>query len=410
MTRLAWFSCPSGIAGDMALGALLDAGAPLSAVAEAVGRLGLGDRIRLGAEPVQRNGLAATRAVVDVEHGEHDGPGHDGHDHDGHRPWAEIDARLAAAGLDARVEARARSTFRLLAEEEGRLHGVAPEAVEFHEVGSLDAIADVVGVCAALEALGIDEVWASPVAVGAGTARSAHGVLPVPAPATAALLARAGAPSYGVDIGVELATPTGAALLAALARGFGPQPAMLVDAIGYGAGGRELPGRPNVVQVLVGTASGARAQVLGGGPGQRAVELCANVDDATGETLAHAVARLLAAGAFDAWVTPIVMKKGRPGATVHALVEPSLAEPVAAVLVAETGTLGLRAVAVERWPQLRTETVVDVAGVAIRVKLGAGRAKVEHDDAVVAAARLELPLREVLRRAETAAAAFEAHR
>jgi uncharacterized protein (TIGR00299 family) protein len=386
VTTVAWFHPFSGIAGDMALGALLDAGADRDAVLDMLARLPIPDGIAITA--VQRCGIGATRVAVPDE------PGHE------HRPFAAVCALLDAAELPVRVHRRAMAVFQCLADVEGRIHGVAPAEVEFHEVGSLDAIVDVVGACAALEVLGVDEVRSAPVALGLGTVRGAHGVLPNPAPAVVALLAAAGAPTAGVDVPFELTTPTGAALLAALATNFGPLPAMTPVAVGYGAGGRDLDGRPNVVQVVIGTATVAP---LLASPGQPVTLIEVNVDDATGEVLAHAVASLLDAGAHDAWITPILMKKGRPANTVSVLAEPALAAGLAALLCAETGSLGVRATMLERWPRSRTEAVVQVEGEAIRVKVGSGRVKVEHDDAAAAARRVGLPLREVLSRAEAAA-------
>jgi uncharacterized protein (TIGR00299 family) protein len=315
-----------------------------------------------------------------------------------HRPYGEVRRLLDGAGLPERVHARAVAVFERLAAVEGRIHDVEAAHVEFHEVGSIDAIVDIVGTCAALDSLGIDEIRASSVAVGTGTVRGSHGVLPNPAPAVVALLAEAGAPTYGVEIPLELTTPTGAALLAALANGFGALPAMTPEAVGYGAGTRDIDGRPNVVQVVIGTATVTTA--VGREPGQPVVQLDVNVDDATGETLAHAVAALLDAGAHDAWVTPIVMKKGRPAHTVSALVDPALVSPVATVLTAETGSLGVRAQTMQRWPLARRDGTVTIDGETMRVKIGAGRVKVEHDDASAAARRLGRPLREIIARAE----------
>jgi uncharacterized protein (TIGR00299 family) protein len=384
----AWFHCFSGIAGDMAFGALLDAGADRAVVFDLLDRLPRPDAITI--EAVQRGGIGATRVVVPNE------PDHQ------HRPYRDILKLLAAAELPDRVYERAVAVFDRLAVVEGGIHGVAPADVEFHEVGALDAIVDVVGTCAALEALGVDDVHASAVAVGSGTVRSAHGILPNPAPAVVALLAAAGAPTHGVDIALELTTPTGAALLAGLATRFGPLPAMTPDAVGYGAGSRDVDGRPNVVQVVIGTATPAPPTAVGGEPGQPVTLLEVNVDDATGETLAHAVAALLDAGAHDAWITPIVMKKGRPAHTVSVLADPALVADLAAALSVETGSLGVRAQRLERWPRARTDEAVTVDGERIRIKVGAGRVKVEYDDAAAAARRLGRPLPEVVARAETA--------
>ena len=386
MTRTAWIHCFSGVAGDMVLGSLLDAGAEVDAVRAIVARLPV-DGWTLGTEPVLRGGIAATRAVVAT-------PGEGHH----HRTWRDVRELLASAGLPPRVHDRAHAAFAALAAAEAALHRTSADDVHFHEVGALDAIVDVVGTCAALEVLGIDDVVVSPVATGHGTVAAAHGQLPVPAPATLRLLE--GVPVVGLDVDVELATPTGAALVRTLASSFGPLPAMTITASGYGAGGRELEGRPNVVQVVVGERAELTAHAT---PGQPVVLLEANVDDVTGEVLAHTIARLLAVGAHDAWVTPIVMKKGRPAHTVSALADPSRAAEVAATLTAETGTLGVRGSTLERWPAARTVEVVDVDGQPVRVKVSDGRVKAEHDDAVAAAEALGLPLRQVLARAESLA-------
>jgi len=381
VTRLGWFHCFSGIAGDMALGALVDAGADGDQVVELVERLPVGGW-KLEFEPVLRCGIAATKARVHAE------------DTTVHRTAGNITAMIEEAGLPERVARRSLATFHALAEVEGRLHNRPPSQVHFHEVGALDSIVDVVGTCAALEVLGIDEVHASSVATGTGMVRSAHGLIPVPAPATVGLLA--GAPTHGTDVPFELTTPTGAALLAATACGWGAMPAMAIAASGFGAGDRDLDGQPNATQVVVGEATVADQ------PGQPVAVLEVNVDDATGEALAHAVERCLEAGAHDAWVTPIVMKKGRPAHVVSALCDPARMGEVAAVLTAETGSLGVRGHTIERWPAARSLDEVEVLGERIAMKVTAGRAKPEHDDAARAARLLGLPLREVVSLAEEA--------
>jgi uncharacterized protein (TIGR00299 family) protein len=386
--NLAWFHCFNGVAGDMALGALLDAGADLGEVRAIVARLPV-TGWSLDAERVQRNGIAATRALVDAP------------EQSRHRPAGEIIAMVRTASLPPRVQARALRTVTLLADVEGRIHGVDAADVELHEVGGLDAIVDVVATCAALEVLDLARVCSSPVATGMGTVRGAHGLLPNPAPAVVALMAAVGAPIHGVEVPVELATPTGVALLAALVEEWGPLPAMVPSAVGYGAGSRDMPDRPNVVQVVIGAAVDAAPRAST--PGQPVVLLEANVDDATGEQLAHAGAALLDAGAHDAWVTPIVMKKGRPAHVVSALCDVARRAPVAEVMVTTTGTLGLRGRTIERWPQHRHERAVDVLGQRVRVKVTEHRVKVEHDDAAAAASALCLSLREVVSRAEAAA-------
>jgi uncharacterized protein (TIGR00299 family) protein len=310
---------------------------------------------------------------------------------------------LDEADLPGRVRSRAQAVFDALAAAEGAVHGVDPADVEFHEVGSVDAIVDVVGIAAALEALDIDEVAAGPVATGRGTTTSAHGTLPNPPPAVARLLTSRAMPVVGIDTDLELATPTGVAVLAALAVSFGALPGMTVSAVGYGAGRADTAGRPNVVQVIVGEMpSDEPAATL---PGTPAVQLEVNVDDVTGEVIAHTIAALLSAGAFDAWATPIVMKKGRPAHVVSAICDPALVEPISTVLLGETGSLGIRATTVARWPQQRVEASVNVDGYDIGIKVAAnGRVKVEYDDAVRAARALGRPLREVLAEAERRAA------
>ena len=387
MARAAWFHCFSGIAGDMALGALFDAGADESLVRKALATLPV-DGWTLTVTPTQRGGIRAMRAEVVTE------------DTDEHRRAAEILELLRGCDLDARVTERALAVFGRLAAVEGKLHGVEPDDVEFHEVGSVDAIIDIVGVCAALESLDIDEVHASAVAQGRGMVTTAHGLLPVPAPATLSLLM--GVPSYGLDIPFELTTPTGAAILSALARGFGTMPALTLAAIGHGAGARNLEARPNVTQVVIGELT--ETDTLG--VGLPAMQLEVNVDDATGEMLAHTIAQLLEAGAHDAWITPVIMKKGRPAHTVHVLCDPARASALAQVLTSETGSLGVRSANVERWPQHRDDAVIEVEGQPIRVKLGVGRVKVEQDDAAAAAWALGLPLREIMSRAEAAGRAL----
>ena len=385
MTTVAWFHCFAGIAGDMALGSLLDAGADVEQVVGLLQRLPL-TGWTLETHPVQRGGIAATRVEVRApETGVVRTHGH-------------IVGLVEEARLPDRVRDRALATFDALAEVEGRLHRRHPSQVHFHEVGGMDAIVDVVGTCAALEVLDVDRIQASAVATGTGMVRSAHGVLPNPAPAVIELLQ--GAPTYGREVTAELTTPTGAALLAGLASGFGPLPAMTISSTGFGAGTRDLEGLPNMTQVVVGTLADEPDATTRAG--QPVVELSANVDDATGETLAHALAALLDAGAHDAWVVPVLMKKGRPGHVVNALCDVALVEQVAGVLTRETGSLGVRGHVLERWPSSRKTGEVEIDGLPVRVKVSPGRVKAEHDDVARVARRTGLPVREVAFRAEAA--------
>ncbi len=324
------------------------------------------------AEPVLRSGIAATKVHVRTE------------ETSVVRTASHISALVEEARLPDRVRRRALAVFGALAEAEGRLHRRPPEQVHFHEVGGLDAIVDVVGTCAALEVLEVDLVAASTVATGTGMIRGRPRPAPQPRPAVVELLSAVRAPTIDLDVGVELTTPTGAALLAALATSFGPMPAMVIERSGFGAGTRELDERPNATQVVLGQTAEELAA------GQPVMLLEANVDDATGEVLAHTVSALLAAGAHDAWITPILMKKGRPAHTISALADVALAAQIAAVLTAETGSLGVRGVSLERWPAPRRSDVVEVAGMPIRVKVSPGRVKVEHDDAARVAGRAGL--------------------
>lgn len=388
MTRVAWWHCFAGIAGDMALGSLVDAGADLEGIVEVLRGLPI-EGWHVSAEPVLRAGVAATQVAVEAE------------ETGVVRTHAHIAGLLTEARLPERVRRRALATFSALADVEGRLHRRPPSQVHFHELGGIDAIVDIVGTCTALEILGIDEIYASPVATGTGMIRSSHGALPNPAPAVVELLR--GAPTYGRDLQVELTTPTGAALLAALTVGWGPMPPMMVEVSGFGAGSRDIDGLPNVTQVIVGQATfagGAAFESLVT-TGHPSVLVEANLDDVTGEVLAHTVLELLAAGAHDAWITPMIMKKGRPAHVVSALCDPALADQVVRVLMAETGTLGVRGQTVTRWLARRQRDEVEVDGYPVRVKVSPGRVKAEYDDVARVARVVGRPIREITWRAES---------
>ena len=384
--RLAWFHPFAGIAGDMALGALIDAGADWAQVERLLDRLPVGgwaveisatERGDIGAVKVE----VATRGRQIV------------------RTHAHIVGIIEEARLPDRVRDRALAVFSALAAAEGRIHRRPESTIHFHEVGGIDAIVDIVGTCAALEILDIDEVASGPVAVGLGMIRSGHGLLPNPAPAVGELLK--GAPTHGRQVGVELTTPTGAAILAALVGPglWGPLPAMTIEATGFGAGTSDLGDLPNVTQVILGTEVALSDAMAGGQP---AALIEANLDDATGETLAWTIAALLEAGARDAWVTPVVAKKGRPAHVVSALADVALVDQVAACLAAETGTIGLRISTVHRHPSPRHTETVDVNGMPVRVKVSPNRAKAEHDDAARVARLTRRPLRLVTEEAEQA--------
>jgi pyridinium-3,5-bisthiocarboxylic acid mononucleotide nickel chelatase len=377
---VAWFHCFAGIAGDMALGSLIDAGADIDEVRALLDRLDL-PGWNLQVEEGLRGGIACSRVIVagdDVVV----------------RTHAAIAALIEEAALPTRVAERALAVFRSLAEVESVLHRRPVDQVHFHEVGGHDAVVDIVGTAAALEVLDVDVVTASAIATGTGTIRSAHGWLPNPAPATVRLLR--GIPTYGRDVQIELTTPTGAALLATLSTSFGPMPDMTITTSGFGGGAGEMDELPNCTQVVV----GRRSEVAEVGSGQAALLLETNLDDATGEQLGHAVAAALDAGAFDAWISPVIMKKGRPGHVLHVLTDAVRIDVLRAEIERITGTLGVRATAVERWPVARTLDEVVIDGMTVRMKVAAGRAKPEFDDVARVAAKTGAPLHEVSSRAE----------
>ncbi len=378
---IAWFHCFSGITGDTALGALIDAGADVDEVRALCDRLPV-DGWEIEAEPVLRGGLASTLVRVREQTSTIV------------RTGAHITALVEEARLPERVRHRAASVFTALFDAQRKLHRRSPDQIHFHEVGSLRAVIRVVGACAALEVLGIEEVHSSAVAHGQGMVRGRQGLMPLPAPTTVELLRDV--PTHGVELQAELTSPTGAALLAALSSGWGPMPSMVVAASGFGAGPREITDRPFATQVVLGSRTAELA------PGQPVTLLEANLDDATGETLSHAVAALLDAGAHDAWLTPIVMAKGRPAYALSAVVDTALADQVASVMVSETGTQAIRGQRMERWPAARLDDEVDVEGRRVRVRVSAGRVKVEHADAARAAQHIGIPVRDVVSLAEEA--------
>jgi uncharacterized protein (TIGR00299 family) protein len=386
-----WVDASSGASGDMLLGALLGAGVPLDALQESVSAVSP-EPVTLRAETVTRGGFAATRCHVEVDDSVH------------HRTWRDIRSLLLAADLVGGVRDRAVAVFERLAVAEATVHGSDPLDVSFHEVGALDAIADVVGVCAGFAALADPEVVVSPVAVGSGSVRGAHGTLPVPPPAVAELLRSV--PSYAGPPGapaMELCTPTGAALLTTFATGWGPQPAMTVGSIGVGAGGRDPEGHANVLRLFV----GAPAEHVPDG----AVLLESNVDDLDPRVWPQVIATLLDAGASDAWLTPILMKKGRPAHTLSVLVPAERAALVRTTIFRHTSAIGLRETALDKHALDREMAAVDVDGQPVAVKLARDdgvlvNAMPEYDDVVRAAAALGRPVSDVLADALAASRAF----
>ncbi|MEW5736155.1 MAG: nickel pincer cofactor biosynthesis protein LarC [Thermodesulfobacteriota bacterium] len=325
---IAYFDCVSGVSGDMCLGALLHLGAPLSVLEEGLSRLGI-PGLSVSEKIVSKHGVAARKVTVyDTGH-HHHGP--EAHHHGRH--LSEILGLIERADLPSRVKERASRVFSRLAEAEAKVHETSVEEVHFHEVGAVDAIADVVGTAILLEHHGVDRVAASPIPLGTGFVRCAHGTIPVPAPAVVELLS--GVPCYGTGIAAELATPTGAAIVSSLSGSFGPPPAMRITSVGYGAGERDLAERPNVLRVILGKEE-PRYEA------DRVNVLTANLDDMSGERFGFVLERLMAAGALDVALVPCTMKKSRPGVVLTVLCEPGLVPVLSELIFTETTTIGMR--------------------------------------------------------------------
>jgi uncharacterized protein (TIGR00299 family) protein len=392
MTRLAWWDCAAGASGDMFLGALVGAGAPVSTLQAAVDAVAT-EPVLLSVGEVTRGGLAATKVDVAVPRTSVV------------RTWASVRDLLHSADLPEPVRETALAAFGALATAEGAAHRTSPEEVPFHEVGGLDAIADIVGAAAGLHALGIEVAAASTVTLGSGMVRTSHGLLPVPTPAVVALLAAVGAPVSSGPAPYEMCTPTGAALLAATVTRWGGLPPMRVEATGAGAGTRDLDEIPNALRLLVGTTVADAAE-----PAAGMLTLEANIDDLEPRLWPAVLGRLLEAGAADAWLTPILMKKGRPAFTLAVLVEPALADAVRRVVFTETTTIGLREARVDRRALHREVTAVTVGGRTIRVKTArldgvVVNAVPEYEDVAAVAAVLGRPVKAVLAAAAAAAVA-----
>ena len=326
-----------------------------------------------------------------------------------HRSWRDVREIVEAAGLADGPRERALDAFGRLARAEGLIHGVPPDEVHFHEVGSLDAIGDIIGVCVAAASLGADEIVCSPLPTSRGFVRAAHGRLPLPAPATLEILREAGAPLVPLEAGAELVTPTGAALVAALATRFGPFPAMVPRQIGYGAGTRDPEDVPNLVRVVLGETSSA--------PHEHAKPIYlieANIDDLSPELVPDAAAAATSAGAVDVWTVPAQMKKGRPGIVMSALARPPERDAVAESLLRHTSTLGVRIAQFDRWELERDFITVAVSGGDVRVKRGWLDGELvnlapEHDDCLAAAERIGRPVQAVWASALAAANEEGAH-
>jgi pyridinium-3,5-bisthiocarboxylic acid mononucleotide nickel chelatase len=394
MNRVLYLDCFAGASGDMLLGALIDLGVPIEELRRALGSLGLDEGFSIDAGRVVRAGVSAAKFRVQEPAG-----ASDSHPH---RHLSGIEKLIQRSDLSPVARGRASALFRRLAEAEAAIHETPIETVHLHEVGALDSIIDIVGAVHAFEYLGVEDVVASPLNVGGGTVECAHGTFPVPAPATARLLA--GVPVYSTGPQMELVTPTGALLVSDYARSFGPLPAMTIERIGYGAGDREIPGFPNVLRALVGerAASSARARPWGAdGPHHaRVVEIRCEIDDLNPQVLGALMPRLLEAGAFDVFYAPVQMKKHRPGTLVTILADPSVRERVLDLLFRETTTIGVR------WQEMARECL-ERSIVHVSTPLGEVRFKVasrhgevvnatpEFDDCARIAAARGIPVKDV---------------
>jgi uncharacterized protein (TIGR00299 family) protein len=423
--KTAHFDCFAGISGDMALGALIDAGADVEALRAGLATLPL-PAWELRARKVTRHGFAATDvevvvggqpagdapaiAAADAPGGHHDHPHAHRHDegHDHPHPHAaegaheslprvpsrgldEIRAIIRASGLPEVVRQRGDAVFLRLAEAEARVHNVSVETVHFHEVGAVDSIIDILGTVFALRLLGVEQVTASDLPTGRGFIQSAHGLLPVPAPATAELLK--GIPVRSLDVEGELVTPTGAALMSCLARSFGPLPAMRPEATGYGAGKRTFP-FPNLLRVFIGESVDGPAEAV------EVAVLEANIDDMSPQLYEHVMELLADAGALDVYVQPVLMKKNRPAQVLSVLCEPAATTRLAGILLRETTTLGIRESRHARRCLQRELRVVDTPYGEVRVKVGwfGGQAVTlspEYEDCRSIARKTGVPLKEV---------------
>jgi uncharacterized protein (TIGR00299 family) protein len=422
MARLVYFDCFSGISGDMVLGAFLDAGLPFEELKRALGSLAV-PGYEITAARVLRAGVSATRFAVDEkrvlaaasplhqthgqqthshDHESHDhahvhqhehSHGHESHGHNGHnhRTLPEIFRLIDGSALSSSGRDRAKALFQRLGEAEADVHQTPIDRVHLHEVGALDSIIDIVGAVFALEWAGADRIVCSPLNVGSGMVESAHGLFPVPAPATLKLLGDA--PVYGGTVEKEMVTPTGALIATSYAASFGPIPPLSIEQVGYGAGARDNPGTPNVLRILIGRTADASAS-------DRVVMIECEIDDMNPQLFGSAMERLYAAGALEVFYVPVQMKKNRPGTLLTVMARPELKSALAEIVFRETTTLGLRFYEVDREVLQREIVRVDTPVGAIRFKLGSRAGRVvnavpEFDDCLSIATAKNLSVKDV---------------
>jgi hypothetical protein len=380
--KVCYLECFSGISGDMLLGALVDAGVDADILRQEIAKLGI-EGIEVHFERCSRSNIAATNLTVQVAH-----------DHS-HRSLSKIEQIITASPLAAEVKDRAIRIFRRLGEVEAAIHQVPVEKVHFHEVGAWDSIVDIVGACIGLHLLGIERIYCSPLNLGSGTVKAAHGVMPVPAPATAALVQ--GLPTYSEGPAVELTTPTGAAIVATLASEFGPMPPMRIAAAGYGAGDHDFKDRPNLLRILIGELSGSAEA-------SEVFVIEANVDDMNPQLAGYVRERLLDAGALDVTMVPVYMKKDRPGFMLSVLAKVEDRDRLGDLLFAETTTIGLRMYAAQRRVLERSWREVHTVHGPVRIKVASENGVVrnaapEYDDCRRIALEKGVPLKDVVQQA-----------
>lgn len=418
--RIAYINCFSGIAGDMTVAALLDAGLDFGHLREELAKLGLEPEYRLRRSTVMRHSIAATKFDVlhpdadtpidggqssakhDHNHshdhgqtsahadaGHHHGDSH-AHSHGPHRGLSDVSAVIERARLSPAVTERAIAIFTRLAEAEAAMHNSTPDKVHFHEVGAVDALVDIVGACIGIEALGIEKVYSSPIRVGSGQVKAAHGVLPVPAPGTLELLK--GVPVEHTDLPFEMVTPTGAAIITTIASAYGPPPVFIPERVGYGAGGRDPKQIANLLRIEIGETAGSAVS-------DEVVMIETNLDDMNPEVYGHLMDRLFEAGARDVYLEQVIMKKGRPGIVLHVLADAATRDALTGLIFDETPTLGVRMTPMQRRILSREAGAVETKWGSIRVKRAEwnGRVRVtpEYDDCAAIARKHEIPILDV---------------
>lgn len=395
--QILYLDCFGGISGDMTVGALIDAGVPAGYVEEQIRLLGV-EGCALKIYKTRSHGFSGTRFAVEADQ-EHQPP----------RTWRDIAALIGESPLHPQVKKNALLIFETLARAEGKVHGVAADEIHFHELGAVDSLADIVGTAAALHAAGVEEVYCSPLPAGYGCVQTAHGPLPVPAPAAAELMK--GFAVRPVPVEGELVTPTGAAIAAALAKGCGPLPAMKIKAVGYGLGSKDY-GLPNFLRVFLGEVSAPDEAGEDAPPGgEQAVSVLeTGIDDLSPEILAYVAERLFSEGALDVYLAPVIMKKGRPGTLVTVLCPPEKENALASLIFAETSTLGVRVRRERRFCISRREVEVESGFGPVRVKIagcagesGGAQISPEYADCRRLALEKGVPLKEVYRAAVRAA-------